>query len=202
MKPTLALAALIAVGAAAYAPLPSMAQTHFEVVIGNAPPAPLVERYPGPRHGYVWAPGYWEWRGHRHYWVPGSYVAARPGYVYAPPSWHHRHGGWYMEPGRWNRHDRDRDGIPDRYERNGYHHGYQSYGQPMYAEGYRHRDRDRDGIPDRYERRHRDTDRDGVPNRYDRDLDNDGVRNEHDRDRDGDGIRNRYDQRPSNPYRY
>ncbi|MBQ5947088.1 YXWGXW repeat-containing protein [Massilia sp. ST3] len=199
MKPTLALAALIALGAAT-APLPSLAQTHFEVVIGSAPPAPVYERIPGPRHGHVWAPGYWEWRGHRHAWVPGHYIAARPGYAYAPPVWRQGRGGWYLEPARWSPYgqgyqpvyaggrDRDRDGVPDRYER------------PRY-------DRDRDGIPDRYERQYhhdgrRDTDRDGVPNRHDRDLDNDGVRNEYDRDRDGDGVRNRYDRRPENPYRY
>ena len=204
MKSTLALAALIALGAAT-APLPAMAQAHFEVVIGSAPPAPIYERIPGPRHGYVWAPGYWEWRGHRHDWVPGRYIAARPGYVYAPPSWHHGRSGWYMEPARWTPYgpDRDRDGVPDRFERRGYApayagQGYYGYDRPRY-------DRDRDGIPDRYEReryRGRDTDRDGVPNRYDRDLDNDGVRNEYDRDRDGDGVRNRHDQRPNNPYRY
>ena len=195
------LAALIAVGAT-LAPLPSMAQD-FQVYIGSAPPAPIYERIPGPRHGYVWAPGYWEWRGHRHSWVPGHYVAARPGYAYAPPRWHQRQGGWYMEPARWNAYgqDRDRDGVPDRYERRGY--------EPVYAGGYRdgrgygyRSDRDRDGIPDRYERHgRRDTDRDGVPNRYDRDLDNDGIRNERDRDRDGDGVPNRYDSRPTNPYR-
>lgn len=200
MKRTLTLAALIALGAA-FAPLPALAQTDFQLYIGSAPPAPIYERVPGPRHGHVWAPGYWEWRGHRHAWVPGHWISARQGYVYAPPRWQQRQGGWYMEPARW---DRDRDGIPDRYERRGY--------APVYAGGYRdgrgyeyRRDRDRDGIPDRYERggRHHggDYDRDGVPNRYDRDLDNDGVRNSRDRDRDGDGVPNRYDYRPENPYR-
>ena len=88
-------------------------------------------------------------------------------------------GGWAMEPARWTPYnngyggrDRDRDGIPDRYEAR------------------RGRDRDRDGIPDRYERRggRHDEDRDGIPNRYDR-------------DRDGDGVPNRYDRRPDNGWR-
>lgn len=206
MKRTLSLAALIAIGAA-FAPLPALAQTDFQVYIGSGPPAPIYERIPGPRHGHVWAPGYWEWRGHRHAWVPGHYVVARPGYAYAPPSWHQRQGRWYMEPARWNPYgrDRDRDGVPDRLERRGYAPVYAGSG---YRDGYRDgrgydgRDRDRDGIPDRYERNgRRDTDRDGVPNRYDRDLDNDGVRNHRDRDRDGDGVPNRYDNRPENPYR-
>lgn len=198
MKRTLSLAALIAIGAA-FAPLPALAQADFQLYIGSAPPAPIYERAPAPRHGYVWAPGYWEWRGHRHAWVPGHYISARPGYVYAPPSWRERHGRWYMEPARWTPYgpDRDRDGLPDRFERRGY--------APVYGGGYRDgRDYYRDGRGydrDRDRGRYRDTDRDGVPNRYDRDLDNDGVRNSRDRDRDGDGVPNRWDHRPENPYR-
>src|SRR5690606_11858838 len=98
-----------------------------------------------------------------------------------PPRWQQRQGRWYMEPGRW---DRDRDGIPDRYERRGH--------APVYAGGYY------DGRRDNYRR---DTDRDGIPNYRDRDLDNDGIRNERDRDRDGHGVPNRYDRRPESPYR-
>lgn len=210
MKRTFTFAALLALGAA-FAPASAMAQTDFQLYIGSAPPAPIYEHVPGPRHGYVWAPGYWEWRGHRHAWVPGHWVSARPGYVYAPPRWHQRHGGWYLEPARWSRYDRDRNGIPDRYERRGYDPvyagGYYRDGRDYYRDGrgyshgYRH-DRDRDGIPDRYERGgRRDTDRDGVPNYRDRDLDNDGIRNRRDRDMDGDGVPNRYDHRPENPYR-
>jgi len=171
MKRTLTLATLVALGAAAYAPLPSMAQVSYSVVISSAPPAPVYERVPAPRRGYVWAPGHWEWRGHRHHWVPGYWIAERPGYVYSAPAWHRRDRGWYMEPAQWRpRHvayagrDRDRDGIPDRME----YHG---------------RDRDRGGVPDRVERRY-DRDRDGVPNRYDRDRDGDGVPNYRDRDPD------------------
>lgn len=50
--------------------------------------------------------------------------------------------------------DRDRDGIPDRYDR-------------VYNPPRAHWDRDRDGIPNRYDRRpghSNDRDRDGVPN--------------------------------------
>jgi len=194
MKPTLSLAALIAIGAA-FAPLPALAQSDFQLYIGSAPPAPIYEVVPAARHGYVWAPGYWEWRGHRHSWVRGHYIAARPGYAYAAPSWRERGGRWYMEPAHWDRHDRDRDGIPDRYERRGYAQGY---GGGYYDN--RGRDYYRDGRRDD-RGRYRDTDRDGVPNRYDRDLDNDGIRNERDRDRDGDRVPNRYDNQPNNPYR-
>jgi hypothetical protein len=197
MKRTLTFATMIALGAAAFAPLPSMAQTDFNVLIGSAPPPPMYERMPAPRHGYVWAPGYWEWSGHRHHWVSGQWLAARPGYAYASPSWRQRDGRWYMEPGRWNAygpdrgrmayydHDRDRDGIPNRYDR---HDGYR--GDGYRGDGYRDGHRGRG-----------DFDRDGIPNRYDRDLDNDGIGNRYDRDRDGDGVRNSRDARPDNPYR-
>jgi hypothetical protein len=191
MKRTLTVAAMIALGAAAFAPLPSMAQTDFRVVIGSAPPPPVYERMPAPRHGYVWTPGYWEWHGHRHVWVQGQWLAARPGYAYASPSWHQRDGRWYMEPGRWNAYgpergrmaynDRDRDGIPDYRER---HYGR---GDGYRGDGYRGRGQG-------------DFDRDGIPNRYDHDQDNDGIRNRNDRD--GDGVRNDRDARPDNPYRY
>ncbi|MGJ9419552.1 YXWGXW repeat-containing protein [Massilia sp. CMS3.1] len=199
MKSSLTLATLIALGAAAYAPLPSMAQTDVQLYIGSAPPAPMYERAPAVRHGYVWSPGYWDWRRNRHHWVPGNYIAERPGYVYAAPAWHQRGGRWTMQHGGWaprggNGYYASRDG----YGRQGFYDGGHRSG---YRDGYGYRDRDRDGVPDRYERRGRDTDRDGVPNRYDRDLDNDGVSNRRDRDRDGDGRRNERDDRPNNPYR-
>lgn len=195
MKRTLTLAAMIALSAAALAPLPSMAQTDFRVVIGSAPPPPMYERVPAARHGYVWAPGSWQWRGQRHHWVGGHWLAARPGYAYAAPAWRQRDGRWHMEPGRWNAYGpdrghmgyRDRDDIPYHYHR---HDGYR-------GDGYRG-----DGYRDAYRGRGRgDFDRDGIPNRYDRDLDNDGIGNRHDRDRDGDGVRNNRDSRPDNPYR-
>jgi len=189
MKP-LALAALIATAAAA-APLPSLAGTSVSLFVRAAPPAPIYEAAPAPRHGYVWAPGHWEWNGYRHIWAPGFWVAARPGYAYQAPTWYARDGGWVMQPARWTPYgaDRDRDGVPDRYEvrrdvQRPYYDARPVYREPSY------RDRDRDGVPDRYEHRGRrwDEDRDGVPNRYDR-------------DRDGDGVPNRYDNRPDNPYR-
>jgi hypothetical protein len=178
----LTLAALIAIGAAA-APLPSLAYSNVSLYIGTAPPAPLYERVPAPRHGYVWAPGHWEWNGRRHIWAPGFWVVERPGYAYRAPAWYQGNGGWYMQPAAWTPYgrDRDRDGVPDRVERRPDRY----YGDRAY-----YRDRDRDGVPDRYERggRRHDEDRDGVPNRYDR-------------DRDGDGVPNRWDHRPDNPYR-
>jgi hypothetical protein len=176
----LALAIFTAVAAAGAIPLTSVAAP-VGVYIGVAPPAPRLERMPPPRHGYVWAPGHWAWNGHRHDWVGGYWIAERPGYAYTAPVWVQRGGGWYLEPERWVPYggygprvveapryvgpgydhprydgpraygDRNRDGIPDRYE-----HG-------------RRHDEDHDGVPNRYDR---DRDGDGVPNHHDERPDN------------------------------
>ncbi|MFC5458822.1 YXWGXW repeat-containing protein [Massilia niabensis] len=205
MKRSLPLVTLIALGAAAYAPLPSMAQTDVQLYIGTAPPAPLYERMPSARRGHVWVPGYWAWNGRRHHWMPGTYIVERPGYVYAPPAWQQRGGRWYMQQGGWaphrgDRHYAYRDGDRQYGNRGGYQREvyYDRNGRPQ---EYRGRDRDRDGIPDRIERHGGDTDRDGIPNARDRDRDNDGVENRYDHDRDGDGRRNSRDSSPDNPYR-
>ncbi len=96
------------------------------------PPPPRYEPMPHPRHGHVWSPGHWEWRGGRFEWVTGFWVAERPGYVYAPPVWVQREGRWFLDEPRWARrgHDRDHDGIPNAYDR----------------------DRDGDGVPNRHDR--------------------------------------------------
>jgi len=113
-----------------------------DVYVQVAPPEPRFERVPSPRRGYVWAPGHWEWNGHRYYWVGGTWLRERPGYVYYAPAWEQRNGRWHYQHRGWQRRDRDRDGIPNRYDR----------------------DRDNDGVPNRYDR---DRDNDGVPNRFD-----------------------------------
>ena len=133
-----------------------------------APPPPRFERVPAGRPGYLWEPGHWEWRGHRHEWVGGFWVAERPGNYYTPSAWVQRDGRWFFEASRWTPGDRNHNGVPDRFE-----HG---------------RDRDRDGVPDRLERGGRDRDHDGVPNRRDH-------------DRDSDGVPNRDDRRPDDPRR-
>lgn len=105
-----------------------------------APPPPRVEIIPRPRAGYLWSPGHWEWRGNRHEWTTGVWIAERPGYVYHPAAWAQRDGRWYMEQGRWDgRGDRDHDGIPNRYD----HHDDRG------GRG----DRDHDGVPNRDDRR-------------------------------------------------
>jgi hypothetical protein len=118
------------------------------VDIRVAPPAPRHEWVPAARPGYVWAPGYWDYRNNRYRWVSGHWERERPGYYYHGTSWVQHGERWYIQPGGWRRvGDRDRDGIPNRYDR----------------------DRDNDHIPNRYDR---DRDGDGVPNRYDDRPDN------------------------------
>ena len=101
------------------------AQVSINIEIGVPPPVPVYEVVPAPRPGYVWAPGYWDYRGHNHVWVKGRWVRERPGYVYFAPQWRHDRGRWHLQREYWGpaeRHvnrggDRDRDGIPNSYDR-------------------------------------------------------------------------------------
>ncbi|MGZ5035432.1 MAG: hypothetical protein ACXWGU_05690 [Usitatibacter sp.] len=93
------------------------ARSAVEVFVNVPPPAPIVEVVPAPRVGFVWVPGFWEWRHGHHHWVGGHYVRHRPGYVYEPARWVEQGGRWsYAAPG-WRAHDRDGDGVPDRFDR-------------------------------------------------------------------------------------
>lgn len=104
------------------AALPAAARGQVDFYVNVAPPAPVYEVAPAPRYGYVWAPGYWEWRGHRHFWVAGHWVRERPGYLYAPARWSDYGGRYYYEAPRWERRayharrDSDGDGVPDRWD--------------------------------------------------------------------------------------
>jgi hypothetical protein len=96
-------------------PLPSVAAVDVYVNIG--PPPLRFERVPEPRRGYVWSPGYWDWRGNQHVWVRGASVRERSGYSYEPHRWVERDGRWNLERSRWNQargRDSDGDGIPNR----------------------------------------------------------------------------------------
>lgn len=110
------------------APLPSMAR---DIYIDVAPPPLRTERQAARRDGHIWVPGHWDWRGNRHVWVKGRYVRERAGYTYYAPRWQQRDGRWVLERERWARGgpggDRDRDGVPNRLDR----------------------DKDGDGVPNR-----------------------------------------------------
>ena len=95
--------------------LAATARTHVDFVVNVAPPVAPYEVLPAPRVGWVWVPGYWDWRYSRYYWVPGTWVRERRGYYYAPARYVDYGGRWhYGRPG-WR--DSDGDGVPDRYDR-------------------------------------------------------------------------------------
>ena len=128
----LLLGTIVASTLAAVAPT---AHAAVEVYVNTPPPAARYEVVPAARSGYVWAPGYWNWRNNRHVWVKGGWQRNRTGYYYHPNRWLERDGKWYNERSRWDRNrpmgDRDRDGVPNA----------------------RDRDRDGDGVPNRVDSR-------------------------------------------------
>src|SRR5258708_33909989 len=58
-------------------PHTATAQVSVDIVIGTPPPPVRVEVVPAPRVGYIWAPGFWSWDGHRHVWFAGGWEAER-----------------------------------------------------------------------------------------------------------------------------
>ena len=104
------------VGPAAFSP----ASAQINITLG-APPAPQYEMVPVARPGYTWAPGYWQVQNNQHVWAPGRWMDARPGQRWVPDrwdqnnnQWKHRAGYWAKENGAYG--DRDRDGIPNKYD--------------------------------------------------------------------------------------
>lgn len=83
--------------------MPPLALAGVNVDINVAPPPPQVEVVPGPRAGYVWAPGYWDYQGRGHVWVPGRWVGERRGYHWVPDRWDQRGPRWHHERGHWER---------------------------------------------------------------------------------------------------
>ena len=105
--------------------VPSLARAaESDDFFNAAPPPARHEVAPAARRGYLWVPGYWDARAHKHVWRAGHWERHRVGYHYVEPRWVERDNGWYLHRGRWNRGDLDRDGIPN----------------------YRDRDRDGDGV--------------------------------------------------------
>ena len=92
----------VALGLGAIA-APMMASARVWVDINVAPPPARVEVVPAPRHGYVWAPGYWNWSGHRHVWVSGRWYREHRGRHWVAERWEDRNGRWHFERGHWDR---------------------------------------------------------------------------------------------------
>jgi hypothetical protein len=80
---------------------PALAAVFVDVDL--APPPPRMEAVPVAQPGYVWAPGYWSWAGHRHVWMPGHWIADRPGYLWVADNWVQFEGRWRYAPGHWDR---------------------------------------------------------------------------------------------------
>jgi hypothetical protein len=87
------------------------------VDIRVAPPAPRHEWVPAARPGYVWAPGYWDYRYNQYHWVSGHWERERTGYYYTAPTWVQDGDRWRLERHGWRRGDRDHDGVPNAYDR-------------------------------------------------------------------------------------
>ena len=98
-RKALVLGLMMAAGTMAAPIIASAAGVEIEV----APPPVRVETVPEPRVGYVWAPGFWEWRGGRHVWVRGHYLRERHGYHWVTARWDQRGPHWHYEPGHWER---------------------------------------------------------------------------------------------------
>jgi len=98
----LVVVAMLAIGTAGLSiPVTSLAAVSIDIDI--APPVPRVEAPPPPRVGFVWAPGYWEWHGHRHVWHAGYWVHERRGFHWVPAHWDQRGPHWHFVPGHWER---------------------------------------------------------------------------------------------------
>jgi hypothetical protein len=79
----------------------ALARVDVNIEIGVPPPVAVIETAPAPRVGYVYAPGYWAWDGHRHIWVRGRTIAERPGYTWVPDRWEPVGGRYRFVQGYW-----------------------------------------------------------------------------------------------------
>ena len=86
----------------ASAPTTAPAAGQPEVVVNEAPPAPLAEEvYAAPGPDYVWVGGVWTWNG-AWVWAPGHYLLPpHPGAIWVGGGWQARGRGWAWVGGRW-----------------------------------------------------------------------------------------------------
>jgi len=94
---------LLSLAMGASAALPTVASAGVAVDIEVAPPPVRVETVPPPRGGYIWAPGYWAWRGGAHVWVPGRWMHERRGWRWVPDAWVQVGPRWHYRRGHWER---------------------------------------------------------------------------------------------------
>jgi WXXGXW repeat (2 copies) len=107
---TLVMGILIGVGAFVAPPMVSAAGIYVNI----EPPALRHEEIPTLRHGYVWAPGYWNYRSNKHVWVSGRQIRERRGQTWNSPRWEQDGTRWHYREGNW---DRNGDGRVDSRDR-------------------------------------------------------------------------------------
>jgi hypothetical protein len=109
------IAALCASTLGVAAPLAANAETI--IYFNTAPPAARYEAIPAPRAGYTWSTGYWNMKGKKHTWQAGHWERERAGFHFTQPAWTQRDNRWELKKGRWNKGDRDNDGVPNKKDR-------------------------------------------------------------------------------------
>ena len=86
------------------------------------PPVPPEEQPAVPQEGYVWTPGYWNWRDRGYVWVHGVWVRPpQPGSLWTPAYWAAGGTGYLFHPGYWSSHVGFYGGVNDG-------HGYSGSG--------------------------------------------------------------------------
>ncbi|NKI70069.1 BcpO-related WXXGXW repeat protein [Collimonas pratensis] len=124
MKRIFVAVVLVAISAGTFVSSPALAQIGVDITIGRPPPPPRYEPIPPSRDGYVWIPGFWDWRDGRHIWADGHWEPSRPGFVYAHPEWHQGPNGWILRSGGWHEDHRRYDEHHDRDYRDSDRRGY------------------------------------------------------------------------------
>ena len=74
-----------------------------DIYADQPPPASKEERAPGPRDGYIWGQGHWEWSGKSYFWVNGNWVIQRRGMRWIPDHWDQEAERWHFVPSHWEK---------------------------------------------------------------------------------------------------
>ncbi|HXN15923.1 MAG TPA: YXWGXW repeat-containing protein [Usitatibacter sp.] len=96
--------------------LPALSEIRY-VEVAAPPPAAVVEVTPVVPEGYVWTPGYWDYRDNSYAWVNGRSEPLRPGYHYVTPRWEENDGRWRIYQGQWVKNDEEHGGLRKRVRR-------------------------------------------------------------------------------------
>lgn len=117
MKFRKSLVAVLCAASLGAVALPMSASAETRIYFNSAPPELRYEAVPSARRGQVWVPGHWDAKGKKHVWRAGHWEKQRKGYHYVTPSWVQRDNRWELQRGRWNKGDRDGDGVPNAVDR-------------------------------------------------------------------------------------